>query len=121
MSVRTMTTQQRLEFVRLNRRRIWINRALMVLILLSSAYRLCAQDRPVSQAFYFWTCTQSSTGAFTNADSAPTWTLLKNGTTVVTTGTFTVVGTGTLAGDYYGSLTLNSGSWTIGDTYAIEA
>jgi hypothetical protein len=76
---------------------------------------------PLSTAFYFNVTTAVSGGTFTNADSAPTWTLLKNGSTVITTGTFTVAGTGTLAGNYYGSLTLNSASFAVSDTYALEA
>jgi hypothetical protein len=91
-----------------------------VIILLCLSLAVAAQDQPLTQAFYFNITTAVSGGTFTNADSAPTWTLIKNGSTAVATGTFTVVGTGTLAADYYGSLTLNSSTFSAGDTYAIE-
>jgi hypothetical protein len=97
---------------------------LIALILCIFARRAALADgtpMPVSAAFYFNVTTAASGGTFGNADSAPTWTLLKNGNTVITTGTFTVAGTGTLAGNYYGSLTLNSASFAVSDTYALEA
>lgn len=100
----------------------WLSIAVIIAAALAIVTWCKAQDRPVTAPFYFPLTTAVSGGTFTNADSAPTWTLLKNGNTVVTTGTFTVCGTGTLAGNYYGSLTLNAGSFTVGtDSYTIEA
>lgn len=95
--------------------------ALLVWALAHLCFACFGQDRPAGAPFYFHQITSANGGTFTNADVAPTWTLLRNGNTVVTTGTFTVCGTGTLAGDYYGSLTLNGASFNTNDSYAIEA
>jgi hypothetical protein len=95
---------------------------LALIFLLAIASVCSAQDRPAGAPFYFNITTAVSGGTFTNADSAPTWTLLKDGATPITTGTFSVAGTGTLAANYYGSLTLNAASFTVGtSSYAIEA
>jgi fibronectin-binding autotransporter adhesin len=95
--------------------------ALSILAVVLIAFTAMGQNMPIGSTFTFNGVTAASGGTFGNADSAPTWTMIKNGSTVCYTGTFTVVGTGTLAGDYYGSASLSSGSFSAGDRWIIES
>lgn len=95
----------------------------MLLFLLLNPIVAIAQNMPANLTFSFPAITLANGGTLGNADAAGTFAIMKltpSAMTVVTTGTFTVAGTGTLAGQYYGSASLSSSSFSVGtDNFAI--
>lgn len=95
----------------------------ILLFLLLTPVVAIAQNMPANLTFSFPAVTLANGGTLANADAAGTFAIMRltpSAMTVVTTGTFTVAGTGTLSGQYYGSASLNSSSFSVGtDNFAV--